>query len=79
MMLTSFLKFTLYSHMLPNGNEQMPEFKFCLQLNISQCDVSETNDRFVVNAYNPKAQRVSQFIRVPVTQGSFTVVDPSGV
>jgi lysosomal alpha-mannosidase len=64
--------------MLPNGNEPAPEFKFCLQLNISQCDVSETSDRFVVNAYNPKAQLVSKFIRVPVTDGSFTVVDPSG-
>lgn len=55
-----------------------PPHEFCLQLNVSQCHVSETANTFVVTAYNPKAQPVSQYLRLPVIEGPYTVTDPDG-
>ena len=63
---------------LPILGQPLPDVKFC-QLNISQCDVSENSDRFVVNVYNPLARHVDHYVRVPVAAGVFyIVVDPDG-
>lgn len=63
---------------LPIGGQSLPDIHFC-QLNISQCDASESSNRFVVNVYNPLARHVDKYIRVPVATGVFyQVLDPDG-
>jgi lysosomal alpha-mannosidase len=57
----------------------LPDVKFC-QLNVSQCDVSETSGRFVVNIYNSLARHVDKYVRIPVAGGdSYQVLDPDGM
>ncbi|CAG2177867.1 unnamed protein product, partial [Oppiella nova] len=51
---------------------------FCDSLNITDCSLTETNDRIAVTVYNPIARPVSQYIRVPVVDGKYTVVDANG-
>ncbi len=55
--------------------------KFC-QLNISQCDVTEKSERFVVNVYNSIAKTVDKYVRVPVIKTEpnlvFQLLDPKG-
>lgn len=54
-----------------------PTVSFC-QLNMSQCDVTENNSRFVVNVYNGLARHLDKYIRLPVLDGSirYKVYDP---
>ncbi|XP_059478778.1 lysosomal alpha-mannosidase-like [Neocloeon triangulifer] len=54
------------------------EFRSCLYSNISQCDVSEISDRFVVTLYNPLAQAASPFVRLPVREFAYQVRDEIG-
>ena len=54
------------------------EIQNCLQLNVSKCIISETEDRFVVTVYNPLSHSVSQFVRLPVQPGNYTVQDNNG-
>ena len=51
---------------------------FCDSLNITDCSLTETNDRIAVTVYNLIARPVSQYIRVPVVDGKYTVVDAKG-
>lgn len=55
------------------------EFNFnsCLNLNISQCDVSENSEKFMVTAYNALGHSTDQFLRFPVSGGSYEVRDSS--
>ncbi|KAG8262575.1 carbohydrate binding [Homalodisca vitripennis] len=52
----------------------------CLMLNISQCEVSETQSTFVVTLYNPLSRKVSRYVRLPVAGDghAYTVRDPQG-
>lgn len=50
----------------------------CLLLNISQCATSEQSETFVVTVYNPLARANSHFIRLPVPQSNYKVLDPEG-
>ena len=43
-----------------------PKAQFCPLLNITQCEVSETADQFLVNVYNPLARTINKFIRLPI-------------
>ncbi|KDR11229.1 lysosomal alpha-mannosidase isoform X2 [Zootermopsis nevadensis] len=52
--------------------------KSCLLLNISQCDILDYSNQFVVTVYNPLSHRVSHYVRVPVSGASYTVQDPTG-
>nr|CAD7429117.1 unnamed protein product [Timema monikensis] len=54
------------------------EFKSCPLLNISRCELSETEDDFLVTVYNPLARPVSHYVRIPVTGEHYAVTDPSG-
>lgn len=54
------------------------EFHSCTLSNISACDVSETNDMFLVTLYNPQSQKSSQFVRVPVKGFKYEVQDGAG-
>ena len=48
-------------------------FQFCHSLNISQCHVTEENNNFVVNVYNPLSREISRPIRLPVMSGAYVV------
>lgn len=61
------------------GSEPLPALQFCLQLNVSECETSESSSRFVVTAYNPRSQEVTTYVRLPVNSGSYTVLDPDGI
>jgi len=54
------------------------EIQNCLQLNVSKCNISETEDRFVVTVYNPLSHSLSHFVRLPVQPGTYTVQNNNG-
>lgn len=57
-----------------NATEDIPlEYKTCLQLNISQCDVSERSGSFIVTVYNPLNRILNEYVRLPVTAKAFLV------
>ncbi|CAH1119882.1 unnamed protein product [Phaedon cochleariae] len=60
--------------------EPAPAIPFisCPLLNVSQCEFTESNENFVVTAYNPLSRFVSNFIRFPVVGKSYTVTGPDG-
>ena len=51
---------------------------FCDDLNITECSVTETNDKIAVTLYNPIARSVSHYVRVPVNGNNFKVFDSNG-
>ncbi|XP_064135965.1 lysosomal alpha-mannosidase-like [Loxodonta africana] len=53
-------------------------FKFCRELNISVCRLSQRAARFQVIIYNPLARQVDWMLRLPVSKGDYLVLDPSG-
>ena len=53
-------------------------FHSCQLLNVSVCEHSTNNKRFVVTIYNPSSQPINTFIRVPVTGSLYSVIDFSG-
>lgn len=65
--------------LLPKGTEALPEQHFCKLLNVSQCAVTETQSRFVATIYNPRSQEQTVYIRLPVTDGVYAVLDPDGI
>lgn len=72
------MKNLCHSKMLPIGSQSLPQQEFCLHLNVSQCAVSESSSRFTVTAYNPRSHEVTTYVRLPVTNGVYTVLDPDG-
>ncbi|EDV98984.1 lysosomal alpha-mannosidase isoform X2 [Drosophila grimshawi] len=54
------------------------EFKTCTLLNISSCALSETNTRFALTLYNPLAHETDEYIRIPVADYKYAVLDPTG-
>ncbi|XP_069699539.1 lysosomal alpha-mannosidase-like [Periplaneta americana] len=61
--------------MSSNGNNAVEVFN-CLRLNVSACDITETEDRFVVTVYNPLSHEVTHFVRLPVIGGTYKVQGP---
>ncbi|ENN70995.1 hypothetical protein D910_06863 [Dendroctonus ponderosae] len=59
-------------------NKDHPTFEHCLLANISQCEFSESSERFVVTVYNPLSRYVNKYVRVPVWGKSYQVQEPSG-
>ena len=55
------------------------EYKTCMNLNVSICDVSENSLQFTVVLYNPLAHSMYQHIRVPVPGDKYIVKDYKGV
>lgn len=53
------------------------DFKFvsCLNLNISDCSVSENSEKFILNVYNPLSHPTNQNVRVPVSAFNYEVRD----
>ena len=46
----------------------LPDQQFCHLLNVTQCDVTETSETFVVTVYNPLARPIDKFVRLPIIQ-----------
>uniref|UniRef100_A0A1A9ZH71 Alpha-mannosidase n=1 Tax=Glossina pallidipes TaxID=7398 RepID=A0A1A9ZH71_GLOPL len=55
------------------------EFKTCALLNISLCEVSEQSEHFVLTLYNPLSSSTAEYIRVPVSDNNYQVLDDKGV
>lgn len=49
------------------------QFNSCLNLNISDCSVTETSENFIVTVYNPLAQVTTQSVRFPVADNDYIV------
>ena len=45
---------------------------------MTQCDVTENSDSFVVNIYNPLPRTVSPYVRLPVQSTNFEIICPCG-
>lgn len=50
------------------------EFDFCENLNISACEITEQNEKFIVTVYNTLAHSTFQYVRVPVEGNAEYVV-----
>lgn len=53
-------------------------FEQCLLANISQCEFTENHKQFVVTVYNPLSRPVSHYVRLPVIDQNYQVIDPNG-
>lgn len=55
------------------------EFVSCLQLNISVCEFTQKSaNNLVVTLFNPLSKPSTQYIRIPVLNGTYVVTDASG-
>lgn len=55
-----------------------PNIQFCRMTNVTQCQVSESNFKFVVHVYNPLIRKVTKFIRLPIVSAGYQVIGPDG-
>lgn len=51
------------------------DYTSCANLNISSCSISENSDKFMVTLYNPLAHSTFQYVRLPVIDGDYEVLD----
>ncbi|CAG2107047.1 unnamed protein product [Medioppia subpectinata] len=59
--------------------QSLPEQLFCQQLNVSACEWTESlNTSLAVTVYNPYGQPVRHILRLPITNRSVQVLDPTG-
>ncbi|ALC39282.1 CG9463 [Drosophila busckii] len=63
---------------LDGSKNNVLEFKTCTLLNISSCSVSETNERFALTLYNPLAHSTNEYVRIPVPDYKYIVLDHAG-
>ena len=58
-----------------SGSELLPQdMHSCMQLNISSCQYTEDGD-FMLTIYNPLGHKITTPIRLPVREGTYSVVD----
>lgn len=57
---------------------QSLQYKSCLRLNISECDVSEKSNDFIVTVYNPLNLVVDHYVRIPITKRDYSVRTAGG-
>jgi len=55
-----------------------PSVSYC-NLNMSQCDITEHSERVIVNVYNSLAYIVNNYVRLPVLNRVYRILDHSGV
>ena len=67
-----------YENLMSKSKAKLPKAQFCPLLNITQCDITETADQFVVNVYNPLARSVNKFVRLPIPTPGYQVQDSTG-
>lgn len=51
------------------------DFASCQLLNISECEISEFSEKFMVTVYNPLAHSTFQFVRFPVPTSDIRIMD----
>lgn len=51
------------------------EFNICPDLNISSCNITENSEKFMVTLYNPLAHSTFQYVRIPVADGEYEIMD----
>lgn len=61
----------------PNPSPYIP-FLSCLLSNVSQCEPTENNPKFVATIYNPLSRPVNHYVRLPVPNGTYKVTDGQG-
>ncbi|KAJ6645895.1 Lysosomal alpha-mannosidase, partial [Pseudolycoriella hygida] len=67
-------------HVQPNvDNINQFEFESCQLLNISICEKSEGNGNFIVTLYNPLPHSTFQYVRIPVSDINYSILDYRGV
>ena len=66
----------VFSALISDGTNTV-QFQNCLQLNVSLCKATES-EKFVVTVYNPLSHAVNHTVRIPITNGTFLVQDPTG-
>lgn len=59
----------------PPITDERLEFKSCLHMNTSTCEISESKDQFIVTIYNPLAHSTQQYVRIPVQNNNYYVRD----
>lgn len=68
-----------YNSEIPRVEGSDPKISFdyanCADLNISSCFITEDSEKFVVTLYNPLAHSTFQYVRVPVSDGEYQVLD----
>lgn len=55
------------------------EYKSCASLNISSCDVSENSEKFMVTIYNPLAHSTNQYVRIPIADNEYEILNNENV
>lgn len=63
---------------ISSKRSQKVSFDSCLLLNISQCEITEKNKKFVVTVYNPLTQPITHIVRVPVDNATYNVYNSEG-
>jgi lysosomal alpha-mannosidase len=65
----------MHSKLVAKNDAEVPQLTFhsCLLSNISQCEVTEQSENFVVTLYNPLAQETTQYVRLPVQNFKYLV------
>ncbi|XP_077995437.1 lysosomal alpha-mannosidase-like isoform X2 [Glandiceps talaboti] len=64
--------------MMKNKTVPRTNIEFCNYLNISACQLSESQNSFTVTVYNTLAYEVSHFVRIPVNGVQYIVTGPDG-
>ena len=59
-------------------NTSRLDFQYCDFLNISICNITETEKSIVVNVYNPIARPITSYLRIPVNSKLFVVLGSQG-
>jgi len=67
-----------YNYLKNKNNSTNDSEVFCNLLNITDCGVTESNDKIAVTLYNPIARPVSQYISIPVVNNNHKVYESNG-
>ncbi|ESO82023.1 hypothetical protein LOTGIDRAFT_135457 [Lottia gigantea] len=57
---------------------QLPQQQYCPGLNMSVCDFTENMDKGVITLFNPLAQQINYWVRLPIKTDSVGVTCPEG-
>jgi len=68
-----------FQKLLPKttGITDIPNQSLCETLNVSSCEITESNGKVSITLYNPVTRNVEQYIRLPVVGNSYQVLSPN--
>ncbi|PSN38673.1 Lysosomal alpha-mannosidase [Blattella germanica] len=70
-------RFLFYSKLMGNESGDL-SLRSCMYLNISKCEVTENETKFVVTVYNPLSRNISHYVRFPVKPGQYEIKNSQG-